>query len=120
MSDAESTPTFAELLLDGAREAAAHATGDPNVRRTSRTTRRKLTARQIDLHRPSTPSPGEIRAIRDGLGLSQVVFAQILNVSPATVRAWEQGQREPDGASLRLLEIAERAPEALLGAVRSR
>jgi DNA-binding transcriptional regulator YiaG len=43
----------------------------------------------------------------------------MLNVSPATVRAWEQGVRVPDGPSLRLLEIAERQPAVLLAQVRS-
>ncbi len=37
--------------------------------------------------------------------MSQPVFASLLNVKPATVRAWEQGQRTPDGAAARLLEI---------------
>lgn len=34
----------------------------------------------------------------------------------AAVRSWEQGVRTPDGASSRLLDIAERHPEALLSA----
>jgi putative transcriptional regulator len=37
--------------------------------------------------------------------MSQPIFASLLNVKPATVRAWEQGQRKPDGAASRLLEI---------------
>ena len=37
--------------------------------------------------------------------MSQPIFASLLNVKPATVRAWEQGQRTPDGAASRLLEI---------------
>lgn len=37
--------------------------------------------------------------------MSQPVFASLLNVKAATVRAWEQGQRVPDGAPARLLEI---------------
>jgi DNA-binding transcriptional regulator YiaG len=34
------------------------------------------------------------------------VFAQVLNVNPETVKAWEQGKRQPDGAASRLLELA--------------
>lgn len=41
----------------------------------------------------------------DVFEMSQPVFASLLNVKPATVRAWEQGQRTPDGAASRLLEI---------------
>jgi putative transcriptional regulator len=37
--------------------------------------------------------------------MSQPVFASLLNVKTTTVRAWEQGQRSPDGAASRLLEI---------------
>jgi len=46
--------------------------------------------------------------------MSQAVFATTLNVSLATVRAWEQGTRTPEGPSRRLLEIAERHPQILL------
>jgi putative transcriptional regulator len=51
------------------------------------------------------------------MGLSQAVFADALNVSRETVRAWEQGKREPGGATLRLLEVAERHPEVIMDAV---
>ena len=61
-----------------------------------------------------------IRCIRDCMSLSQPVFAATLNVSPETVKAWEQGKREPDGPTLRLLEVAEQHPEILLGKVRAR
>ena len=67
-------------------------------------------------HRPATPDAGRIRQIRQRLELSQQAFADILNVSVSTVRSWEQGVRTPDGASIRLLDIAERHPETLLSA----
>jgi hypothetical protein len=41
----------------------------------------------------------------------------MLNVSASTVRAWEQGAREPDGPTRRLLQVAELHPEALTDAV---
>jgi len=41
----------------------------------------------------------------------------MLNVSGSTVRAWEQGAREPEGPTLRLLEIAEKNPAVLVDAV---
>jgi len=59
----------------------------------------------------------KIAAIRKRLGLSQTLFAQALNVSPGTVRSWEQGEKPPQGPSLRLLEIADHAPQALLGRI---
>jgi putative transcriptional regulator len=61
---------------------------------------------------PPTYDADHIRRVRrDVLGVSQAVFADALNVSRATVRAWEQGVRAPEGPTLRLLEIAEEHPE---------
>ena len=50
-----------------------------------------------------TPSPDEIRAIRDSLGLSQAGFADFLGTGLTTVRSWELGQREPSSLARRLL-----------------
>ncbi len=77
-----------------------------------------VTARDVEVQAPPVFSAQQIRAIREQLGLSQDVFARVLNVSPATDRSWEQRQREPDGAALRLLQIAERHPEILRQFVR--
>jgi putative transcriptional regulator len=38
----------------------------------------------------------------------------LLNISPRTVQAWEQGAREPSDAALKLLSIADKHPEVLL------
>lgn len=54
-----------------------------------------------------------IRQLRKRLGILESEFAEILNVSLDTVRAWEQGLRSPSGAALRLLYLAERHPEVL-------
>jgi putative transcriptional regulator len=62
----------------------------------------------------------QIRRIRGDLRLSQPVFAKLLNVSPETVKAWEQGKRVPEGAAVRLLEVAEDHPEVLLPKLRVR
>ncbi len=47
-------------------------------------------------------------------GMSQAEFAAALGVSKRTLEQWEQGRREPSGAALTLLRIAERHPEVLL------
>jgi DNA-binding transcriptional regulator YiaG len=57
---------------------------------------------QIDVTLP-TLGPGEVRSIRESLGLSQSLFADFLGVAPATVRSWEQGQREPSALARRFL-----------------
>ena len=41
------------------------------------------------------------------------MFAALLNVPTRTVISWENGQRKPSGAALKLLDIAEKHPEAL-------
>lgn len=66
--------------------------------------------------RPRRLRPGDIRRIRRALNASQVLFARFLNVSPNTIRSWEQGTRRPQGADLKLLAIAKRNPQALLNA----
>ena len=108
-------PTFAELLLAGVREASAHASGDPEVVRHTKITRRMLRTDHLCVRRPDAFPEERIRELRDRLEVSQAVFADLLNVSLSTVRAWEQGQRRPDGPSLRLLQVAEQEPAALLG-----
>jgi len=42
--------------------------------------------------------------------MSQPRFAAMLNVTPSTVRAWEQGQKIPSGAASRLLQVADADP----------
>jgi putative transcriptional regulator len=101
---------FGEMLIGALGEAAAHARGELKAP----VDRIEYTARKASVSPPPQYSAQQIRALRKNLGLSQPVFAGVLNVSGSTVRAWEQGQRQPEGPTLRLLEIAERHPEALL------
>lgn len=59
-------------------------------------------------------SPTQIKRIRERNKASQAVFAAYLNTSPSTVQKWEQGQKKPNGPSLKLLNlVAERGLEAL-------
>jgi putative transcriptional regulator len=77
--------------------------------------RRDLKVTRIQAPRPpKAMSPKDIARIREKLNCSQAVFAMMLNVSPKTVQAWEQGSREPGDAALKLLTIAKRHPEVLL------
>jgi putative transcriptional regulator len=70
---------------------------------------------------PPAPSydADAIRAIRQTYRWSQTEFADALNVSAGTLRNWEQGIRAPDSGIMRLLEIAERAPDALRAILRT-
>lgn len=79
--------------------------------------RRNLKVSRIQAPRPPKAlSPQDIARIRQKLNCSQAVFAMMLNISPKTVQAWEQGSREPGDAALKLLTIAKRHPEVLLEA----
>lgn len=79
--------------------------------------RRDLKVTRIHAPRPpKAMSARDIARIRERLNCSQAVFAMMLNISPKTVQAWEQGSREPGDAALKLLTIAKKHPEVLLEA----
>lgn len=59
----------------------------------------------------------DVRAVREGYGLSQSKFAALMGISPATLRNWEQGRRKPEGSARVLLRVVARHPEAVLDAV---
>lgn len=97
---------FAELKA-AMEDALAFERGD----------RRDLKITRIRAPRPpKAMSARDIVQIRRKLNCSQTVFAMMLNISPKTVQAWEQGAREPGDAALKLLSIAKKHPEVLLEA----
>jgi putative transcriptional regulator len=68
----------------------------------------KLTMRRFDLlclTQVEELSPREIQALREKAGVSQGVFARVLNVKPGLVSQWERGERRPSGPSLKLLSL---------------
>ena len=89
-------------LMQGLQDAIEHARGD-----------RILTVHEIPV--PKKPGPmtaAQIVSLRKKkLHLSQAYFAQILNTSPKTVQAWEQGARTPSSCALRFLWLLYRKPE---------
>ena len=57
----------------------------------------------------------QIKRIRMKNKASQAVFAAYLNTGKSTVQKWEQGQKKPNGPSLKLLNlVAEKGLEALV------
>ena len=55
----------------------------------------------------------QIKEIREQMNLSQTVFAKLLNVSPSSIRQWEQGKRQPTGSTKVLLDLLQRFPHVL-------
>ena len=47
----------------------------------------------------------QIKRLRTRYKASQAVLAAFLNMSPSTVQKWEQGQKKPNGPSLKLLNL---------------
>mgnify|MGYP001816120536 CR=1 FL=1 len=57
----------------------------------------------------------QIKRIRMKNKASQAVFAAYLNTGKSTVQKWEQGQKKPNGPSLKLLNlVAEKGLDALV------
>jgi len=93
-----------DLLIAGLKESVAIHRGEAApVRVRTRTT----TARDAQVTPPPAFDAQRVVALRTALEVSQPVFAKVLNVSPKLVQAWEQGARKPNGASQRLLQVAE-------------
>lgn len=81
---------------------------------------KKLTLRtfRVTCHAPKF-TPAQIIKMRNEKNLSRPLFARILNVPDVTVRKWESGERRPSGAALRLLQIMQSQPQALLRLARA-
>lgn len=71
------------------------------------------------LTRYEFPEP-DVRAIREGMHLSQAEFAALMAVSVRTLQNWEQGHRSPTGAARTLLRVMQVRPRAVLEAVHPR
>ncbi|QHG63534.1 NadS family protein [Pseudomonas putida] len=59
----------------------------------------------------------QVRSIRKSTGLSQVRFAEMIDVQVATLRNWEQGRREPTGPAKALLRAIRNDPDHVLRAL---
>ena len=81
-----------------------------------RALKEKKTLRRFRVPAPSPLEPREIVDIRSSLNASQAVFASYLGVSKAAVVARKYGQRKPSGAARKLLSIARKNPQILVGA----
>lgn len=65
------------------------------------------------------PQPVNVKKIRSKLDMTQEIFAATFGISLGTLRHWERGDRTPRGAALTLLNVVDRAPNAVLNAIMS-
>ena len=78
----------------------------------------KYTVRTVRVIPKPSPYPAaRVRAVRELIGASQEVFAQLLAVSPMTVRSWEQGLRQPSPIARRFLDEIEMSPGHFQGRI---
>jgi putative transcriptional regulator len=89
-----------ESIMQGLNEAVEYQQGKINPGKT------RLAVKPV-----AAFNTDDIKRIRQKTGLSQMMFAGSLGVSPKTVEAWENGRNRPEGASRRLLEIVRDNPE---------
>src|SRR5947209_3223690 len=107
MKDRTKRLPFAEQLRKGLEEVILHYKGE-------------ITLKTTFVELPDPP-PGvgaeELAGLRRDGGMSQAVFARVLNVSAKTVQSWEQGSRKPSQAALRLIQLFRENPDVVLRTV---
>lgn len=70
-------------------------------------------------YRVRVPERIDVKAIRAKLNWTQEEFAGRFGFSVNTLRHWEQGSRQPEGPTRAYLLVIDRAPEAVLDALRT-
>jgi len=107
MKDQRKRLPVAEQIRKGLEEAIRHAKGEITL---------KTTTLEIP-DRPPEVGAEELTKLRLKSRMSQADFARMLNVSTKTVQSWEQGQRRPSQAALRLIQVFRQNPSGLLEVV---
>lgn len=95
--------TMADSIRRGLEQAVAYADGTADKQS----------------YRVHVPPKIDVKAIRTGLGLTQEEFAGQFGFSVNTLRHWEQGIRQPEGPTRAYLLVIERAPDAVIKALRA-
>jgi putative transcriptional regulator len=94
-------PPLGERVIAAAREAVAHAKGEPTG---------------VVAH---VPGDVDVRAIRLRQKLSQGAFARRYGFTLDSVQNWESGRRRPEGPARILLTVIDREPDAVRRALRN-
>ena len=94
--------TASKSILAGLHDALAYAQGDTT---------------QGQAHTVQVPATVDVKAMRKRFGLTQAAFAQRYGFEGRSIRNWEQGRRQPEGAARTLLVVIDREPEAVFRAL---
>lgn len=70
-------------------------------------------------YRVHVPEQIDVKAIRAKLDMTQEEFAGRFGFSVNTLRHWEQGSRQPEGATRAYLLVIDRAPQAVQKALKA-
>jgi putative transcriptional regulator len=97
-----------DSIMEGLNELLDYAKGDAAKARS-----RVVEAPDIKISPLHNYSKEEIKQMRLDNKLTIKTFASCMGVSQKTVESWESGANMPSGASLRLLQILEKKPNAL-------
>ncbi len=91
--------TAFQEIQDGLQAAIEHAKGNNS---------------KIKLHKPNTV---DVKKLRAKLNMTQQEFCAMFGIALGTLRHWEQGDREPKGPALVLLNVVEKNPTAVINAL---
>jgi putative transcriptional regulator len=91
---------FGKDLIESMQQAAKHASG-------GKVRGMRITAVEIP----------DVKAIREGLHMSQQRFAASFRIPLATLKNWEQGRRAPDAPAAAYLLAIRRRPKEVMEAV---
>jgi len=104
-------PRVADEIMAGMRELQ-------RMMDQGKTPEQVFTVKTVEVPDPNVYTAGQIRRLRDSLGVSQAVFAHLLGVSVVLVKSWERGARQPSLIARRLLDTIRADPPRWLETVR--
>jgi putative transcriptional regulator len=97
-------------LMEGLRELAGAVADGAAMHQ-------RFTVRTVTIPQPHEYSPASVKKLRDQLGMSQAVFADLLGVSRVWVQAWERGVRKPSALARRLMDTIRADPASWLAKI---
>jgi putative transcriptional regulator len=95
--------SLGERLLDSMKELRAHLRGEIQLSETV-------------YH---VPPETNVRALGEGLGLSQSDFAALFGFNVRSLQDWEQGRRRPEIPIRAYLAVIQRDPQTVIRALRA-